>query len=125
MPVSHDRLTPVRFSHQRAEERAPRLTSHLFSHCLTRAPTAGGVEEGGHVDVLEELPAEVALESLKRRADVMFSGATGAAVPSGETTATTAPTFGLVKDVIVVIDALPDALFDRHAEHRPCGLLDK
>ena len=35
----------------------------------------------------------------------------------------TAPTYGLVQDAAIVVEALPSELFDRHAEHRPCGLL--
>ena len=65
------------------------------------------------------------LPELKRRADFMYSGATGAAVASGAEGVTTAPTYGLVQDVISVVKALPSALFDPQAEHRPCGLLDK
>ena len=42
---------------------------------------------------------------------------------SGSVAATTAPTYGLVHNVATVIEALPPELFDRHAEHRPCGLL--
>jgi hypothetical protein len=73
----------------------------------------------------EEPPAAVPLPELKRRADFMYSGATGAAVASGAEGVTTAPTYGLVQDVISVVKALPSALFDPQAEHRPCGLLDK
>ena len=56
----------------------------------------------------------------------MFSGKTGAVVTSGGVVATTAPTYGLAKDVGLVIKDLEKTvpeLFDRHAEHRPCGLL--
>ena len=73
----------------------------------------------------EQLPTQVPLAELQRRAGIKFSGATGAVVASGGTAATTAPTYGLVEGVIEVVDALPPALFDRWAEHRPCGLLDK
>ena len=55
----------------------------------------------------------------------MFSGKTGVVVPSGDVEATSAPSLQLICDVIEVVDALPDELFDRHAEHRPCGLLDR
>lgn len=44
---------------------------------------------------------------------------------SGDVEATSAPSLQLICDVIEVVDALPDELFDRHAEHRPCGLLDR
>ena len=67
----------------------------------------------------------VLLNVLQRRASIMFSGSTGAVVASGEGLATSAPSYGLVKGVISVVEALPSALFDRHAAHRPCGLLDR
>ena len=82
----------------------------------------------GHVgpcEDKEEPPAAVAVAVLQRRAGIMFSGNTGAVVSSEEGLATSAPSYGLVKDVLAVVDALPAELFDRHAEHRPCGLLDK
>jgi len=65
----------------------------------------------------------VPLEELKRRAEIKFSGQSGAVVASGDGAATTAPSYGLLKDGWAVIEALPPALFDRYAEHRPCGLL--
>ena len=55
----------------------------------------------------EKLPAEVPLPELKERGEIMFSGATGAAVGSGRGVATTAPTYGLIKAVIGVIEELP------------------
>ena len=55
----------------------------------------------------------------------MFSGATGAAVASCGGGITEAPTYGLIQDVVTVVKELPPVLFDVHAEHRPCGLLDK
>ena len=77
----------------------------------------------GRGEAAEAPPAEVPLAELMRRANFMFSGVTGAVVASGGTLATSAPTHGLIKDVIELVDDLPDALFDRRAEHRPCGLL--
>ena len=62
---------------------------------------------------------------LSQRAAVMFSGATGAVVPSGEGGMTSAPSYALVRDVISVVEDLPPALFDRYAAHRPCGLLNR
>ena len=93
---------------------------------MAGAPTSGGGQEEGHAALLvEQPPEEVALEELTCRAQIKFSGKTGAVVASGRGAATsgTAPTYGLVSDVATVIDVLPSALFDRHAEHRPCGLL--
>jgi len=60
---------------------------------------------------------------LQQRSTIMFSGETGAVVASGEDAATSAPSYGLAKDIVAVIEGLDDALFDRHAEYRPCGLL--
>jgi len=74
------------------------------------------------------LPAPVPLPLLEQRAVKMFSGATGAAVASGDGEATSAPSLQLVKDIVDVIFALEKArpeLFDRLAKQRPCGLLDK
>ena len=51
----------------------------------------------------------------------MCSGATGAAAGSGRGVATTAPTYGLIKAVLGVIEELPPELFDRWAAHRPCA----
>ena len=77
----------------------------------------------GHADTQEQLLAEVPLVEVQQRASIMFAGLSGAVVPSGRLKAASAPSFGLAKAVKGVIDSLPDALFDRHAEHRPCGLL--
>ena len=79
----------------------------------------------GHSDGSEVPPAVVPLTMLRQRAAIMFSGATGAVVASGEGEATSSPSFGLVRDVVSVVESLPAALFDRYAEHRPCGLLDR
>ena len=73
----------------------------------------------------EQPPTPVPKDVLAERAKVMFSGKTGAVVASGYGPATSAPSYQLVIDVIAVIEALPDELFDRHAAHRPCGLLDQ
>ena len=120
MKVPTARLTPVRISLQNPRERALLTSFHWFSPSLARAPTAGSEQEVGHVgpcDSQEEVPAAVPLAVLQRRASKMFSGDTGAVVASEEGTATSAPSYGLVKDVIMVVDALPDALFNRYAEH--------
>ena len=77
----------------------------------------------GHGEGCEVLPAAVPLEMLKLRAQMKFSGSTGAVVASGCGLATSAPTYGLVDDVVNVVDGLPEELFDKHVAHRPCGLL--
>ena len=90
---------------------------------MGRAATAGSEQVEGHEEAEEPPPAEVPREELKRRADIKFSGKAGAVVSSGGGAVTTAPTYGLAKDIVAVVEGLDDALFDRHAEHRPCGLL--
>ena len=44
---------------------------------------------------------------------------------SGRGLATTAPTYGLAKDVTLLVRKLPPALFDKNLKQRPCGLLCK
>ena len=73
----------------------------------------------------EEAPAELAASALKERAAVMFSGNSGAPVASGEAAAAKEPTLSLIRDAWTAIESLPAALFDKHAQHRPCGLLDQ
>jgi hypothetical protein len=90
---------------------------------LARAASAGDGQDEGHATGQEQPPDEVPLDVLTRRAQTMFSGITGAVVASGDLAGTAAPTYALVSDVSDVIEALPGKLFDRHAEHRPCGLL--
>ena len=99
------------------------MPSHRLPPCLAGAATSDVGQEEGHNADQEQPPDEVSLEELTRRAEIKFSGRTGAVVASGSVAATTAPTYGLVHDVATVIEALPPELFDRHAEHRPCGLL--
>ena len=104
------------------------MKSHSTSPRLGRAATAGDEQMESHNEPEEQPPAEVPKVELDRRAGIMLSGETGAAVASGGDAVTTAPTYGLCKDVTALMDELErtrPALFDRHAEHRPCGLLDK
>ena len=100
----------------------------LFRHvalCSARAAHSGGEQAKGHEEDEEQLPAEVQMDILKQRASKMFSGESGWVVPSGYGEATSAPSYGLINNIIEVVDALPHTLFDRSAEHRPCGLLDR
>jgi hypothetical protein len=76
-------------------------------------------------ECLENPPAMISKLELIRRAGIKFSGTTGAVVLSGGGELTSAPTYGLLQDVIEVVDDLAPELFDRNAKHRPCGLLDK
>ena len=73
----------------------------------------------------EKLPAEVPLAELKERGGIMLSGATGAVVASGRGEVTMAPSYGLARAVIGLMEDLPPELFDRWAAHRPCGKLCK
>ena len=92
---------------------------------LGRAVSSGGEQLEDHEEACEQPPAAVPKDLLQRRAKFMFSGETGAVVASGEGEATSAPSLQLMCDVIEVVESLPDELFDRHAAHRPCGLLDR
>ena len=121
--VSHVRLTPFTVSHRTPGEPALLAACDRISPRLGRAATAGDEQEEGREEGDEAPPAQVPLAVLQQRAGIMFSGKTGAVVVSGEGAATSAPSYGLAKGVIELTDDLPDALFDRHAEHRPCGLL--
>lgn len=122
-PVSGASLTPLRVSLQRPGERTPHPSFHLFSPSFGRAAPAGNEQVVGHGEAAQAPPAEVPLDELKRRAGIMFSGNTGAVVASGEFAVASAPSYRLVKDVVLLIEGMPDNLFDRHVEHRPCGLL--
>ena len=63
------------------------------------------------------------------RAKIKFSGESGAVVASGiKADAATAekPTYGHVRAALeIVFKDLDPALFDPHADHRPCGVLDR
>ena len=62
-------------------------------HSLSPAASSGVEQMVGHDgpdNRPEKLPAEVPLPELKERGEIMFSGATGAAVGSGRGVATTA-----------------------------------
>ena len=67
--------------------------------------------------------------AVKARADIMFSGETGAPVAScikDDAARSEKPTYGLVASRIeVVFNDLPDELFNQFAEHRPCGVIDR
>jgi hypothetical protein len=73
----------------------------------------------------EQAPGQVPAAELERRAEIMFSGLTGAVVASGAGGAACAPTLALVDDVIKTIGKLPGALFDKNVKERRCGLLDR
>jgi len=95
---------------------------------VSATTSEGGEQEAVQAEPSEPPPeqqAQVPLPELQGRAEKMFSGATGAVVASGEGVAASAASLQLVDDVIRVIDKLPGELFDRDADHRPCGLLDR
>ena len=82
--------------------------------------------EAGHEEATEEIPSAEEPLRLQQRMDIMFSGQTGAPIASGDTRAlATEPTLGLVRDIVLLVDNLPDVLFDPHVPHRPCGVLDR
>ena len=76
---------------------------------------AGGAQVEGHAQLAAgTLPGMLRAEA-SRRAAIMFSGATGAVVASGDGKTTSDKSFGLVSDVTFIISELPDVLFDEHA----------
>ena len=83
------------------------------------------MESAGHAQPSSTSLQDLIKAALQARSKIMFSGETGAVVASGEPAATSAPSLKLYKDVIDVVQGLPDELFDRYAPHRPCGLLDR
>jgi len=92
---------------------------------FARAACSGGEQLEDQDEASEQPPAAVPKDVVQQRASVMFSGNTGEVVASGDGPATSAPSYQLAIDVDEVVEGLPAALFDRNAEHRPCGLLDK
>ena len=106
LPIAHASPYPI--------ERAA-CTDPVVKRCRVDGP-----------DGREELPPQVPLPELLRRAGIKFSGETSAVVTSGGGLATTAPTWELARDVTKIIrEDLPAVLFDRSAKPRPCGLLCK
>ena len=99
------RLTPFRISHQQSEEPVPCMTSSRDSLRLGRAVSSGGEQLEDHEEDSEQPPAAVPKDVLQNRANIMFSGATGAVVSSGEGEATSAPSLQLISDLITVVDA--------------------
>eukprot|EP00966_Prymnesium_polylepis_P084698 1960797-Prymnesium_polylepis.1 len=123
--VSNYAHTPVRVTHLRRGELNLHSSLPHLQHSLGRAALAGGDHSQDHDAGAEQPLRPVSLEELERRASIMLSGATGEAVASGDQGVTSAPSYQLVKDVHAVLEALPPALFDKAAQDRPCGLLDK
>ena len=123
--VSKYAHTPCRVTYLRRGELNLHSSLPQLQHSLGRAALAGGDHSQDHDAGAEQPPGPVSLEELQRRADIMFSGATGEAVASGDLGITSAPSYQLVKDVHTVLEALPPALFDKDVKDRPCGLLDK
>ena len=83
---------------------------------------------GGQEQLPEQPPPQVPKPELQRRIVIMFSGKIGTVVRSGDVAATSAPTYQIIIDIFEEMDELEKrspALFDKHAKHRPCGLLDK
>ena len=82
---------------------------------MDRAACSGGEQVEGHEDGSEQPPAVVSKAVLQQRAQIIFSGKTGAVVASGEVEATSDPSLLLISDVIDVVDALPDVANAAHA----------
>jgi hypothetical protein len=124
MKVSADDPTRNSVAPQQSEEINPLMAYHTSSPLLIGAVTAGSEPDG---DRDELPPVAVPMAVLEKHAGTMFSGTTGAVVPSGEGALTTAPTYDLCKNVTELMEKLPPALFDGTLplEQRPCGLLDK
>ena len=76
---------------------------HRLSPFLARAATTGSEQVVGHVgpcEGQEEPPASVSFAVIDQRASSMFSGNTGAV----EGLATSAPSYGVARDVMAVVD---------------------
>ena len=101
------------------------LTGKSVEQSLDGAACSLAEQQAGQRQAPEEAPAPPAAAALKERAVVMFSGKTGAPEASGEDAAAKEPTLRLIRDAFQVVDGLNSALFDKNAEERPCGGLDK
>ena len=80
---------------------------HRLSPFLARAATTGSEQLVGHVGPCkgqEEPPASVPFAVIDQRASNMFSGNTGAVGASGKGLATSAPSYGVARDVMAVVD---------------------
>ena len=91
------------------------------------AAGSGAEQSTGHAQPDGASQQDQIKEALKARAALMFSGEAGEAVASGikdDAAAAEKPDYGLVRGAIEVVNDLDDALFDAHAAHRPCGVLD-
>ena len=60
------------------------MPSHRLPPCLAGAATSDVGQEEGHNADQEQPPDEVSLEELTRRAEIKFSGRTGAVVASAQ-----------------------------------------
>ena len=126
--VSKNGQTRTAESLNRREETNLLTITRAFPHPFEWAVCSGANGSEDHCDGTDgpdEPPPRVPLAELERRAQIKFSGITGAVVTSGGGPATTAPTHELARDVRKVILALPAVLFERSAKPRPCGLLCK
>ena len=91
-------------------------------HLFGRAACSGDEHAAGHEQPASTSPQNLIMQALRARASIMFSGESGAAVASGidgDAAVAEKPDYGLARAAIKIVDDLPDALFDPHAEHRP------
>ena len=86
-----------------------------MEHSSGDAIITGG-ELGGGQDGPVGPAKEASAAPLQARAAIMFSGATGAPVASGEAACAQQPTRGLLRHAVAAVAKLPSALFDKDAE---------
>ena len=123
----HWKAGPIRPSHMRSRALDP--TSHPCVPSPAHAAGSAGDLTTGQLHAESTSQQDMLRAALLARAKIKFSGQSGGVVASGiETDAATAekPTYGHVRAAMdIVFNDLDDALFDPHAEHRPCGVLDR
>ena len=86
-----------------------------MEHSSGDAIITGG-ELGGGQDGPVGPAKEASAAPLQARAAIMFSGATGAPVASGEAACAQQPTRGLLRHAVAAVAKLSSALFDKDAE---------
>jgi hypothetical protein len=101
--VSQIRTLPFRVAHGCRGECDPHPSLPRIQHSLRRAALLAGGQVQDHAqlaDVLEAVPAPAPRAELQRRANIQFSGISGAVVASSSQGQTSAQTYQLVDDAI-------------------------